>query len=230
MGTFSKSFGAAGGYIVGNKSLIDRLRLRSPDGLYAETMTPPVLMQVIVCIASIMGVATRSISPSPTSTTTEDKYMYPGPAPASILPSWLCLPQSLSSGAEGYERRRRLTFNARYLHTGLKKLGFITYGHPTSPVIPLLLFNPVKMSVFYSMMKERQNPIMVVVVAYPATAIETARVRLCVSAAHTKEDIDMVLSTCDEIGDALDLKHGITKKERWGVEEVVKHAVELANM
>jgi len=51
--------------------------------------------------------------------------------------------------------------------------------------------------------------------------------RFCVSAAHTKEDVDCVLRACDEIGDVLDLKHGIASKERWGIDEVVRRAVEL---
>jgi len=80
---------------------------------------------------------------------------------------------------------------------------------------------------FHRMMKDRQTPIVVVVVAYPATPLVTSRVRFCVSAAHTKEDIDTVLKACDEIGDVLDLKHGIRKIDRWSIEKVVTSAVEL---
>jgi serine palmitoyltransferase len=58
----------------------------------------------------------------------------------------------------------------------------------------------------------------------------TTRVRFCLSAAHTKEDIDTVLRACDEIGDVLDLKHGVAKKERWDIEAVCDRAVELARM
>jgi serine palmitoyltransferase len=36
----------------------------------------------------------------------------------------------------------------------------------------------------------------------------TSRVRFCLSAAHTKHDIDLLLRACDEIGDVLDLKLG----------------------
>jgi serine palmitoyltransferase len=78
------------------------------------------------------------------------------------------------------------------------------------------------------MMKDRQTPIVVVVVAYPATPLVTSRVRFCVSAAHTKEDVDSVLSACDEIGDVLDLKHGLPRKERWSIEEICARAVEVA--
>ena len=68
---------------------------------------------------------------------------------------------------------------------------------------------------------------MVVVVAYPATPLISGRVRFCVSAAHTKEDIDTILKACDEIGDILDLKHG--NWERWPLAEITARAVELVN-
>jgi serine palmitoyltransferase len=58
----------------------------------------------------------------------------------------------------------------------------------------------------------------------------TTRVRFCVSAAHTKEDIDTVLRATDEIGDILDLKHGLPRKERWDIETVCERAVELAHI
>jgi serine palmitoyltransferase len=73
MGTFTKSFGAAGGYISGNKTLIDCLRIWAHAGIYAESMTPAVLIQVIASMASIMGVAPP------------EQFVHPGPVPASCL-------------------------------------------------------------------------------------------------------------------------------------------------
>ncbi|KAG6820030.1 hypothetical protein H0H93_006265 [Arthromyces matolae] len=241
MGTFTKSFGAAGGYISGNKTLIDRLRVHGHLGTYAEAMTPPVLTQIVASMASIMGISIPNtpVDNSPAAIMQYQQQqlelrgvpsVHPGPAPSSALPHWLTLPTQLASGAEGRERLRRLAFNSRYLHRGLKKLGFITYGHPSSPIVPLLLFNPGKMCMFHRMMKDRQTPIIVVVVAYPATPLVTSRVRFCVSAAHTKEDIDTVLKACDEVGDVLDLKHGLAKRERWSLEKVMENASELASL
>ncbi|KZW00375.1 PLP-dependent transferase, partial [Exidia glandulosa HHB12029] len=51
MGTFTKSFGASGGYIAGPRAIIQRLRLRSHAGPYAESMSPPVLTQIIASMA-----------------------------------------------------------------------------------------------------------------------------------------------------------------------------------
>ncbi|CAE6443185.1 unnamed protein product [Rhizoctonia solani] len=226
MGTFTKSFGASGGYISASKAVIDRLRLRSHAGTYCEAIAPAVLVQIIASMGSIMGIS-PPLPPATTSAGQELVPVHPGPAPAEMLPSWLNLPPILRDGSEGLNRLRRLAFNSRYLARGLRKLGFIVYGHTDSPIVPLLIFNPGKMHLFSHMMLRRETPIVVVVVAYPATPLVTSRVRFCLSAAHTKEDIDEVLRACDEIGDALDLKHGLSTSERWTVEQVIDNCLEI---
>lgn len=238
MGTFTKSFGAAGGYIAGNKALIDRLRLSGHSGAYAEAMAPPVLMQVMASMASIMGITIPSEKPTSsrgllrhsdsTAVAPSECAPYPGTASPSVLPSWMPLPQSMCDGSDSRMRLRRLAFNARYLNRALRKLGFITYGHDDSPVVPLLLFHPGKMAVFSRLMRTRATPIVIVVVAYPATPLVTSRVRFCLSASHTKDDIDTLLVACDEIGELLDLKQG--KGERWPLKDIMARAVELVNM
>ncbi|KAG1777018.1 pyridoxal phosphate-dependent transferase [Suillus placidus] len=236
MGTFTKSFGAAGGYITGPKTLIDALRLRGHLGPYAEAMAPPVLAQIIASIASIMGVAPapqpsksqKSLNLASSIITLKDSAdELQRMAPASMLPAWINLHPSLADGSEARMRIRRLAFNCRYLHAGLKKLGFIISGHPFSPIVPLLIFNPGKCMMFARLMRARRVPIVVVVVGYPATPLEKGRARFCASASHTKEDIDMVLQACDEVGGILDLKHGLG--ERWGIDEVCERAVELVH-
>jgi len=240
MGTFTKSFGAAGGYVAGNKTLIDALRLRGHSGPYAESMTPPVLTQIVAAMGSIMGIASAAtpangsltLNSSDSSSTIRaseflETHQHPGPAPASALPTWMSLPPYLRDGSEGRSRLRRLAFNSRYLARALKKLGFITYGHPSSPIVPLLIFNPGKLPMFHRMMKDRATPVLVVVVAYPATPLISGRVRFCLSAAHTKDDVDVVLKACDEVGDILDLKHGTG--ERWALQEIINRSVELVN-
>jgi len=106
---------------------------------------------------------------------------------------------------QGEERLQRLAFNSRYLRLGLKRLGFIIYGHDDSPIIPLLLYHPAKMPAFSHEMLRRK--ISVVVVGYPATPLVSSRARFCVSAAHTKDDLDRMLAACDEVGEALQLKY-----------------------
>ncbi|XP_041866627.1 serine palmitoyltransferase 3 [Melanotaenia boesemani] len=55
MGTFTKSFGAAGGYIAGKKELVDYLRCHSHSAVYASAMSPAVTEQIIRAIKCIMG-------------------------------------------------------------------------------------------------------------------------------------------------------------------------------
>ncbi|XP_038592874.1 serine palmitoyltransferase 3 [Micropterus salmoides] len=55
MGTFTKSFGAAGGYIAGKKELVDYLRSHSHSAVYASAMSPPITEQIIRAIRCIMG-------------------------------------------------------------------------------------------------------------------------------------------------------------------------------
>ena len=86
----------------------------------------------------------------------------------------------------------------------MKRLGFIVYGHDDSPIIPIMLYNPAKMPAFSHEMLKRK--ISVVVVGYPATPLVSSRARFCVSAAHTKDDLDRMLEACDEVGDLLQLK------------------------
>ncbi|KAI8370979.1 pyridoxal phosphate-dependent transferase [Blakeslea trispora] len=107
MGTFTKSFGAAGGYIAGDKAVIDHLRLKNHAFLYAEGMAAPVIQQVSSSMGVIRG---------------ED------------------------GTDDGVRRIQDLAENSRYFSNSLRKMGFIVYGDEGSPVIPLLLFNPAKIS------------------------------------------------------------------------------------
>jgi serine palmitoyltransferase len=193
MGTLTKSFGAAGGYIAADKTIIDRMKAQNAGFLYAEAMSPPVLQQISSSLKTISGELNQ---------------------------------------AEGRARLQRLTFNSRYLRLGLKRLGFIVYGHDDSPIIPVMLYNPAKMPAFSREMLTRK--IGVVVVGYPATPLISSRVRLCISASHNKEDLDRVLRAFDEIGDCLQLKFstgiagatlGSAKPcdpPRWRVEDVIR--------
>ncbi|XP_063957601.1 serine palmitoyltransferase 2-like [Lytechinus pictus] len=54
MGTFTKSFGAAGGYIAGSKELIDHLRIHSHSSAYSSSTPAPVVEQVLRTVKIIM--------------------------------------------------------------------------------------------------------------------------------------------------------------------------------
>ena len=180
------------------------------------------------------------------------------PAPSvlmQILASLRMITGELAPG-QGEERLQRIAWNSRYLRLGLKRLGFIVYGHDDSPIIPIMLYNPGKMPAFSHEMLKRK--ISAVIVGYPATPLISSRARFCVSAAHNKEDMDRVLAACDEAGDILQLKfstgvaggqealpegvtpemekewrrangtEGVVKPPRWKLEDVIAQGVEDA--
>lgn len=165
MGTFTKSFGANGGYIASSKAIIDKIRVLNAGTIYGESPAPAVMAQISSSLRIISG------------------DLVPG---------------------QGEERLQRLAFNSRYLRLGLKRLGFIIYGHDDSPIIPLLLYHPAKIPAFSHEMLKRK--IAVVVVGYPATPLISSRARFCVSAAHTKDDLDRLLAAVDQAGETLQLK------------------------
>jgi serine palmitoyltransferase len=170
-----------------------------------------------------------------------------------ILASLKIIAGELAAG-QGEERLRRIAFNSRYLRLGLKRLGFIVYGHDDSPIIPIMLYNPGKMSAFSHEMLKRK--ISVVVVGYPATPLTSSRARFCISAAHNKDDLDRLLAACNEAGDILQLKissgvaggaeplppgvapemekewrkanglEGVVKPPRWKLEDVIAHGAQ----
>ena len=47
MGTFTKSFGAVGGYIAADKNVVDFLRANSAGSVYSSSISPPAVQQVI---------------------------------------------------------------------------------------------------------------------------------------------------------------------------------------
>lgn len=55
MGTFTKSFGAAGGYLAGRKDLIDHIRVNSHSCAYAMSMAAPVAQQVMSVLQALQG-------------------------------------------------------------------------------------------------------------------------------------------------------------------------------
>ncbi|KAK1223850.1 serine palmitoyltransferase component [Marasmius sp. AFHP31] len=107
MGTFTRSFGAAGGYVAGKKAIIDR----------------------ICVIASIMGVAVPTASTSNSSLTlrnngsnghlpVDDGYHHLGPVLAKILSGWMSLRPELAPGEEGTEAKELLARKGTPIYIG----------------------------------------------------------------------------------------------------------------
>jgi 8-amino-7-oxononanoate synthase len=94
------------------------------------------------------------------------------------------------------ERVARLQENARFLRTGLNSLGFDT-GLSETAVIPVLLGEDVKAAMFARRL--RDHNILACPVIFPAVAQGAARLRLCVTAAHTTAQLEYVLETFQQL-------------------------------
>jgi serine palmitoyltransferase len=106
----------------------------------------------------------------------------------------------------GQQRITALRENSNFFRNKLKELGFRIIGDQDSPIVPLMFFHPVKMAAFSRMCLELR--IAVVVVGFPATELLASRVRFCLSAAHTKEELAKACESISDIGDRLMLKYG----------------------
>lgn len=93
-------------------------------------------------------------------------------------------------------RPRALRANAVRFRKALNGLGCMILGDSDSPVVPLLLHHPRKISSFSRILFSRG--IATVCVGYPATPLLKARARFCLSSGHTDEDLDFAIKNIAE--------------------------------
>lgn len=106
---------------------------------------------------------------------------------------------------DGARRITQLAENVRFFREGLTKRGFVVIGDDDSPVIPVMVIVPAKMSAFSRLCLERN--VAVVIASYPATDLLLSRARICVSAGHTREDLQKALDVFTEVGDICLLRY-----------------------
>lgn len=166
MGTFTKSFGSCGGYIAGDKGLIDWLKATSAAHLMATAMSPPAVEMAVSALRVIQG---------------------------------------MDGSNRGVEKINTLKKNSNYFRAGLLELGLNVLGDWDSPVMPVMVFHPAKLSAVSRSMLAKH--IAIVVVGFPATPLLTARMRVCISASHSKEDLDFALEAFRELADQCLMKY-----------------------
>ncbi|BDA43509.1 Long chain base biosynthesis protein 2a [Coccomyxa sp. Obi] len=112
-------------------------------------------------------------------------------------------------GDDGTDRGARkiaaLHENSNYFRQGLLDMGCNVLGDWDSPVMPLMLFNPGKIAATSRLCWERG--VALVVVGFPATPLLTARARICISASHTRKDLDYALEVLSEACDLVMTKY-----------------------
>lgn len=165
MGTFTKSFGAAGGYIASDAQTVARVRQYAAGCTDAVSMPPAVCVQILASLCVIAGEDGTDI---------------------------------------GATKLRQLRDNSKFFREGLEALGLEVLGHHPSPVMPVMLYQPYKIGDFSRLAFNRR--LAVVVVGAPATPVTLPRVRFCVSAAHSREDLADALVAISDIADELSLK------------------------
>jgi 8-amino-7-oxononanoate synthase len=149
-GTFSKAFGALGGFVAGPRDTLEYLRFYAHSYVYSCAL-PPV---VIAAIMKALEIATAQ-------------------------------PQL----------REKLWENADYFHAQLRKLGIDT-GRSTTYIMPLVVGDRDRL---YRCGHElRRKGLWVAPVDYPAVPNDSICFRACVTAKHTRADLDEALNILED--------------------------------
>jgi glycine C-acetyltransferase len=145
-GTFSKAFGALGGFVAGSKETLQYLRFYAHPYVYSCALPP-------VVIAAIL--------------------------------------KALELGTSQPELRAKLWENADYFHAQLQGLG-LDSGASTTYVMPIVIGDRERM---YRLGHElRRRGLWVAPVDYPAVPQNRICFRACVTAKHTRADLDEALN------------------------------------
>jgi len=105
----------------------------------------------------------------------------------------------------GQRKLSALRDNSNYFRMRLSDLGLHVLGNYDSPIMPVMLYNPTKIAAFSRECLKRG--LAVVVVGFPAVPILMSRARFCISAGHTREQLDDALKQIEEVADVLRLRY-----------------------
>ena len=155
IGTFSKSFGAIGGFAAGNEKVMTYLRLFSRAYVFSCAMAPHTAAGILKVLALYK----------------KDRSL-----------------------------RDQLWKNMKYMQEKLREAG-LDIGNTKSQVIPVMAGNDLKLREISKRIQERG--LYTGVVTYPAVSKNKTRLRLSVSAKHTKEQMDECVRIIREVYQSL---------------------------
>ncbi|KAI8467764.1 MAG: pyridoxal phosphate-dependent transferase [Monoraphidium minutum] len=158
MGTFTKSFGSAGGYVAGSAALVAYLRRHSPAHLYAASVAPGAAQQIISALKLIRG---------------DD------------------------GSGRGAAKIKQLHDNSNYMRRRLLEMGLHVLGDWDSPVLPVMVYHIGLLATVSRRLYDRH--IAMVVVGFPATPLLLCRCRVCISASHSRDDLDYALDAIRDL-------------------------------
>ncbi|KAL0318931.1 UNVERIFIED_CONTAM: Long chain base biosynthesis protein 2a [Sesamum angustifolium] len=179
------------------RELIEYLKHNCPAHLYATSISPPAAQQIISSIKVILGEdgSSRGWDLSALCFATQDRVC------RCLFPNY-----SLSVLCQyRAQKLARIRENSNFFRSELQKMGFEVLGDNDSPVMPIMLYNPAKIPAFSRECLKRN--VAVVTVAFPATPLLLARARICISAAHTREDLIRALEVISRVGDMVGVKY-----------------------
>lgn len=105
----------------------------------------------------------------------------------------------------GKRKIESLIDNSNYFRSEMMRMGLHVYGDFDSPIIPVLIYNPAKVAAFSRECLKRG--VAVVVVGFPATTVIYSRARFCISAGHSRADLEFAVKVIDEVASLLCLKY-----------------------
>jgi 8-amino-7-oxononanoate synthase len=155
IGTFSKSFGAIGGYAAGTEKLMTYLRIFSRSYMFSCAMAPHTAAGILKVLEIFR----------------KDK-----------------------SAVE------RVWKNTRYLHSKLREAG-LDIAETKSPVVPVMAGSDLRLREISKRLQQRG--LYTGVVTYPAVSKNKTRLRLSVSANHTREQLDECVRILKEVYDSM---------------------------
>jgi 8-amino-7-oxononanoate synthase len=102
------------------------------------------------------------------------------------------------------ERVGKLKQSADYFRESLRHLGY-DIGASETPIIPVILGDEATTAVFANRLRELG--ILVTPVLFPAVAMGAARLRLCVTAAHTSDDLECAIDAFRRLQGGVSASH-----------------------
>lgn len=103
---------------------------------------------------------------------------------------------------ESDERVKKLWDNAKYFKEKMNALGFDT-GHSETPITPVMLYD-AKLATEFSK-KLFEEGVFAQAIGYPTVPKGKARIRVMISAVHTKDDLDFAIGKFEKVGRELNV-------------------------
>ncbi|GAX72984.1 hypothetical protein CEUSTIGMA_g436.t1 [Chlamydomonas eustigma] len=127
------------------------------------------------------------------------------PAAAQQILSAIKLINGEDGSTRGIDKVKQLHDNANYFRCRLLQMGLHVLGDWNSPVMPIMIYHSGKLPIFSRLCLA--NNVATVVVGFPATSVLLVRARVCISASHSREDLEYALEVIKDAADKCLLRY-----------------------